>query len=45
MNKLGSGGTPGRGSFLHADPAAEDAALTNASHAAERRAHTALRER
>ena len=29
MNKLGSGGSPGSGSFLHADPAAEDAALTD----------------
>jgi ubiquinol-cytochrome c reductase cytochrome b subunit len=43
MNKLGSGGTPGNGSFLHADPASEDAALTGAAHAAERRALTALR--
>jgi ubiquinol-cytochrome c reductase cytochrome b subunit len=43
MNKLGSGGTPGNGSFLHADPASEDAALTDAAHAAERRALTALR--
>jgi ubiquinol-cytochrome c reductase cytochrome b subunit len=45
MNKLGSGGMPGFGSFLHADPASEDAALTEAAHAAERRALTALRER
>jgi ubiquinol-cytochrome c reductase cytochrome b subunit len=45
MNKLGSGGMPGAGSFLHADPASEDAALTEAAYAAERRALTALRER
>ncbi|WP_431240305.1 cytochrome bc1 complex cytochrome b subunit [Mycolicibacterium aichiense] len=45
MNKLGSGGAPGRGSFLTADPAAEDAALTEAAHAAEQRARTALMER
>jgi len=43
MNKLGSGGAPGNGSFLHADPDSEDAALTDAAHAAERRALTALR--
>jgi ubiquinol-cytochrome c reductase cytochrome b subunit len=45
MNKLGSAGSPGSGSFLFADPAAEDAALSAASHAAEHRALTALRER
>ncbi|WIM86803.1 cytochrome bc complex cytochrome b subunit [Candidatus Mycobacterium wuenschmannii] len=45
MNKLGSGGAPGAGSFLHADPAAEDAALTAAHHAAGHRALTALRGR
>jgi ubiquinol-cytochrome c reductase cytochrome b subunit len=45
MNKLGSGGSPGYGSFLHADPAAEDAALTEAARAAEHSALTALRER
>ena len=44
MNKLGSAGSPGRGSFLRADPAAEDAALTEAAHASEQRALTALRE-
>jgi ubiquinol-cytochrome c reductase cytochrome b subunit len=44
MNKLGSAGTPGRGSFLFADPVSEDEALTEASHAAERKALTALRE-
>jgi len=43
MNKLGSGGSPGLGSFLHADPAAEDAALGEAHRAAERRGLTALR--
>src|SRR3984885_12490860 len=45
MNKLGSGGSPGSGSFLFADPVAEDAALSEAHHAAEQRALTALRER
>ena len=45
MNKLGSGGAPGSGSFLHADPADEDAALTTAQHANERRALAALRGR
>ena len=44
MNKLGSGGTPGSGSFLFADPPSEDAALREATHAAEQRALTALRE-
>ena len=44
MNKLGSGGKPGHGSFLTADPAAEDAALNEAAHASEHRALTALRE-
>ncbi|MCV7178036.1 cytochrome bc1 complex cytochrome b subunit [Mycolicibacterium sphagni] len=45
MNKLGSGGAPGRGSFLTADPPDEDAALTEAAHAADKRARTALTER
>jgi ubiquinol-cytochrome c reductase cytochrome b subunit len=45
MNKLGSGGKTGHGSFLTADPADEDAALTEAAHAAEQRARTALMER
>ena len=45
MNKLGSGGQPGRGSFLSPDPVSEDAALNEAEHAAEHRALTALRER
>jgi ubiquinol-cytochrome c reductase cytochrome b subunit len=44
MNKLGSGGSPGSGSFLFADPASENAALSEAHHAAEQRALTALRE-
>ncbi|OBI09915.1 menaquinol-cytochrome C reductase [Mycolicibacter nonchromogenicus] len=44
MNKLGSGGAPGTGSFLTPDPVEEDAALTEAAHASERRALTALAE-
>ena len=44
MNKLGAGGSPGSGSFLFADPASEDAALSEATHAAEHRALIALRE-
>jgi ubiquinol-cytochrome c reductase cytochrome b subunit len=44
MNRLGSAGSPGSGSFLFADPASEDAALSEAHHAAEQRALTALRE-
>ncbi|OOK72206.1 ubiquinol-cytochrome c reductase cytochrome b subunit domain protein [Mycobacterium kansasii] len=44
MNKLGSAGAPGSGSFLSADPGSEDAALREAGHAAEQRALTALRE-
>jgi len=44
MNKLGSGGSPGSGSFLYADPAAEADALSEAAHAAEHRALTALRD-
>jgi ubiquinol-cytochrome c reductase cytochrome b subunit len=44
MNKLGSGGQPGRGSFLTADPVAQDAALNEAAHASEQRALTALKE-
>jgi ubiquinol-cytochrome c reductase cytochrome b subunit len=43
MNKLGAGGRPGSGSFLYPDPAAEDAALSQAEHDAERRALTAVR--
>ncbi len=45
MNKLGSAGSPGTGSFLFADPATEHDALTEAAHATERRALTALKER
>lgn len=45
MNKLGSSGAPGRGSFLTADPVAQDNELTEAEHASERRALTALAER
>ncbi len=44
MNKLGSAGAPGSGSFLTPDPAVEHDALTEALHASERRALTALRE-
>ena len=44
MNKLGSAGAPGTGSFLTADPVSENEALTEAAHASEHRALTALRE-
>lgn len=44
MNKLGSSGAPGSGSFLYADPPAENEALVAAEHAAEHRALTALKE-
>jgi ubiquinol-cytochrome c reductase cytochrome b subunit len=44
MNKLGSAGAPGTGSFLTADPLSENEALAEASHASERKALTALRE-
>jgi ubiquinol-cytochrome c reductase cytochrome b subunit len=44
MNKLGSAGAPGIGSFLTADPVSENEALTEAAHASERKALTALRE-
>jgi ubiquinol-cytochrome c reductase cytochrome b subunit len=44
MNKLGSGGAPGTGSFLFADPAVEHEAITEATHASERKALTALKE-
>ncbi len=44
MNKLGSAGAPGTGSFLRADPLSEHEALTEAAHNAERKALTALRE-
>jgi ubiquinol-cytochrome c reductase cytochrome b subunit len=45
MNKLGVGGSAGSGSFLHADPAAEDAALGEARRKSERRALSALQHR
>jgi quinol---cytochrome-c reductase cytochrome b subunit len=44
MNKLGSAGAPGSGSFLTADPIAQHEELTEAAHASERKALTALRE-
>jgi ubiquinol-cytochrome c reductase cytochrome b subunit len=44
MNKLGSAGAPGSGSFLTADPISENDALAEAEHASERKALTALRE-
>jgi ubiquinol-cytochrome c reductase cytochrome b subunit len=44
MNKLGSAGAPGIGSFLSPDPMSENDALTDAAHASERRALTALKE-
>jgi len=44
MNKLGSAGSPGTGSFLFADSAVEQAALADAEHAAEHKALTALKE-
>ncbi|WP_448394250.1 cytochrome bc1 complex cytochrome b subunit [Mycolicibacterium sp. XJ879] len=44
MNKLGSAGEPGSGSFLFADPMSEHEALAEAAHASERRALTVLRE-
>jgi ubiquinol-cytochrome c reductase cytochrome b subunit len=44
MNKLGSAGSPGSGSFLFADPTSEDAALREAAHSSEHRALAVLRE-
>jgi ubiquinol-cytochrome c reductase cytochrome b subunit len=44
MNKLGSAGKPGSGSFLFADPESEDRALTAAAHASEHRALAVLRD-
>lgn len=44
MNKLGSAGAPGSGSFLKGDPLVENDALVGATHAAEHKALTALRE-
>src|SRR5690349_10531910 len=45
MNKLGAGGSTGEGSLLFADPPAEQRAISEAAHASEQRAITALRER
>ena len=45
MNKLGSAGAPGTGSFLSPDPEGEQTALVEAAHAAEHRAQLALKER
>jgi ubiquinol-cytochrome c reductase cytochrome b subunit len=45
MNKLGSAGAPGSGSFLFPDPEGEQTALVEAAHASEHRAITALKER
>ncbi|HEX5255804.1 MAG TPA: cytochrome bc complex cytochrome b subunit [Mycobacterium sp.] len=45
MNKLGLGGSPGSGSFLFADPPAEDVAVREAAHSADRRALAALQKR
>ena len=45
MNKLGSGGSPGSGSFLFADPLAENRSNAEIAHAAKRRALAALRDR
>ena len=45
MNKLGSGGSPGSGSFLFADPAAEDRSNAEITHASKQRALAALRDR
>jgi ubiquinol-cytochrome c reductase cytochrome b subunit len=44
MNKLGSGGATGSGSFLYADPVSESDALAEAAHATEHKAITALKE-
>ncbi|MCT7657627.1 cytochrome bc1 complex cytochrome b subunit [Mycobacterium deserti] len=44
MNKLGSAGAPGTGSFLFADPVDEHDAVTEAAHAADRKALIALRD-
>ena len=45
MNKLGSGGSPGSGSFLFADPPAEDRSNVEIAHASKQRALAALRDR
>ena len=44
MNKLGSGGATGTGSFLFADPVSESEALAEAAHATERKGLIALKE-
>src|SRR6185369_5068639 len=44
MNKLGSGGATGSGSFLFADPVTESDVLAEAAHASEHRAVTAVKE-
>jgi ubiquinol-cytochrome c reductase cytochrome b subunit len=44
MNKLGSAGSPGAGSLLHADPAPEREALTATADASNRCGLSALRE-
>ncbi|TEA00555.1 hypothetical protein CCUG60884_04447 [Mycobacteroides salmoniphilum] len=45
MNKLGSAGAPGTGSFLFADPADEQAALVEAEHEAHHAELAVLRGR
>lgn len=45
MNKLGSGGSPGSGSFLFADPPAENRSNAEIAHAAHQRALAAPRDR
>ena len=45
MNKLGSGGSPGSGSFLFADPPAEDRSNVEIAHASKQRALAVLRDR
>ena len=45
MNKLGSGGSPGSGSFLFADPPAEDRSNAEIAHTAKQLALAALRDR
>jgi ubiquinol-cytochrome c reductase cytochrome b subunit len=44
MNKLGSGGATGTGSFLYADPVSESEALAAAAHATEHKGLVALKE-
>ncbi len=44
MNKLGSAGEPGSGSFLFPDPIEEHEALAEAAHAAEHKAIAVLSE-